>query len=71
MKKYSMDYTPNIGDYIDPDNGNPICSRCLLESGHHDLINGEWVIDLPKYIGDELCWSCQQMIDENLATKEP
>jgi hypothetical protein len=54
----------NFGDYIDPDNGRPICSRCASESGMRVCVDGEWKFELVPYSGDFYCWSCQQMLDE-------
>ena len=66
----------NIGDFIDPDNGEPICSECLAAAGEwHDPENSIYDPESEDYEPEaraseinpeknQACWSCSVMIEE-------
>ena len=51
-------------EYIDKNNGRPICGRCAAEAG--EFLNDANICEgLKTYSGKRPCWSCQQMENES------
>jgi len=67
----SLSQGANSGDYLDPENGRPVCGECLLATGFYLLSEDdrreegdERSVAQENRQNEQVCWSCAQMIAE-------